>query len=140
MLHKGLQAVPRFLATTHSLSRYCTMAAKRGNDSVQAFIDEMNKKYDTKHRSFEENFWSTKMNLKDSSFDELTRTKNEYEGFLRDKGELAKVREHLKKSNLSDDQQKTLKCMERTFLCYLMENEEAAKIKEELTHLEGELE
>eukprot|EP01059_Diplonema_ambulator_P009016 TRINITY_DN1878_c0_g1_i1.p1 TRINITY_DN1878_c0_g1~~TRINITY_DN1878_c0_g1_i1.p1 ORF type:complete len:646 (+),score=284.41 TRINITY_DN1878_c0_g1_i1:996-2933(+) len=107
---------------------------------VQAFIDKMNTDYDKLHKSFEDNFWATKMYLKGNSGDELTRTKNVYESFLRDKDNLNAVREHMKSPNASDEHKRILKCMERTFLCYLMESEEASKMKEHLTSLESDLE
>eukprot|EP01064_Diplonema_japonicum_P015122 TRINITY_DN22889_c0_g1_i1.p1 TRINITY_DN22889_c0_g1~~TRINITY_DN22889_c0_g1_i1.p1 ORF type:complete len:625 (+),score=186.29 TRINITY_DN22889_c0_g1_i1:50-1924(+) len=107
---------------------------------VQTFIDKMNTDYDKLHKDFEDNFWSTKMYLKGNSGDELTRTKNVYEAFLRDRDNLAAVRSHMESSAATDEHKRILKCMERTFLCYLMESDEATKLKEELTGLESELE
>ena len=104
---------------------------------VQPFINEMNTEYDKLHRAFEDNFWATKMALKGSSADELTRTKNEYEGFLRSKDRLAQIRTHLAAAN--DEQKRTLRIMERTFLCHVTESAEAERLKVACVALESKL-
>jgi hypothetical protein len=61
----------------------------------QSFIDEVNDEYEGLHRSFEEQFWGTKMALADPalSVDELTRTKSEMEAFLADEVGLCRPHE-----------------------------------------------
>ena len=71
---------------------------------------------------------------------ELTRTKNVYEGFLRDEANLAAVRVAASAPGASASQRATLACFERTFQTYIMESAEARAIKEQLTAMEGELE
>eukprot|EP01061_Rhynchopus_euleeides_P025160 TRINITY_DN405_c0_g1_i1.p1 TRINITY_DN405_c0_g1~~TRINITY_DN405_c0_g1_i1.p1 ORF type:complete len:660 (+),score=294.04 TRINITY_DN405_c0_g1_i1:115-1980(+) len=107
---------------------------------VQAFVDEMNTEYNKLHKEFEDNFWSTKMALKGHSGDELTRTKNAYERFLGDKTRLAQIREHLKSGDATEEQKRVLAIMEKTYLCYVTESDEAARIKEETVGMESALE
>ena len=107
--------------------------------SVQAFIDRQNEDYSKFHLDFENNFWSTKMNLKGCSTDALTRARNVYEGFLNNKGALKQTREHIAGGQATEDQLKTLKIIEKTYECYMMENEEAARIKQETVKTEVEL-
>lgn len=64
-----------------------------------AFIAQLNARYEEVHRSFEDNFWATKMNLKGCSTEALSRTKTEYENFLGDAANLAAVRAKLKVSS-----------------------------------------
>ena len=58
------------------------MGALEGPPGVTQWIDEMNKTYEKKHLSFEDNFWSTKMGLQGASTDALAQTKTDYETFL----------------------------------------------------------
>lgn len=79
------------------------------------------------------------------SVEELTRTKGEMEGFLADENKLSKTRELLEEISVDDgsgDEMtvKTLKMLERTFGCYIMESEEAKKLRSEATKIEGKLE
>eukprot|EP01065_Artemidia_motanka_P006153 TRINITY_DN13013_c0_g1_i1.p1 TRINITY_DN13013_c0_g1~~TRINITY_DN13013_c0_g1_i1.p1 ORF type:complete len:663 (+),score=219.50 TRINITY_DN13013_c0_g1_i1:126-1991(+) len=105
---------------------------------VQKFIDAHNAKYDALHKKFEDNFWATRMDLKGNSGDELTRTKAEYEAFLRDKENLAAVRAQM--GAASPDQKRVLEVMERTHKCYLIESDEGAALKEKIIDLESQLE
>jgi len=110
---------------------------------ASSFINEVNTKYEQLHRSFEEQFWGTKMALADEKFSvgELTRTKGEMEAFLADEEKLRQTREHLSKGDLlSADELKTLKLFERTFGCYIMESAEAKALRTAGTEIEGKLE
>jgi len=107
--------------------------------SVAEFIDEYNSKYLELHRNYEDNFWSTKMALKGASSEALTTTKMAYDGFLRNKANLAAVREQMESGKASEEQLKVLKIMEKTFLCYIMESEEAERLQDELTAMESKL-
>jgi hypothetical protein len=49
------------------------------------------------------------------------------------------VRQHLSNPELSPEQQKVLKVMERTFTTHIMDNPAAVALKEELNALEAEL-
>lgn len=74
------------------------------------------------------------------STDELTRTKGEMEAFLADEGKLSQARELLKVVPKDSMEAKTLKMLERTFGCYIMESEEAKTLRAEATKIEGGLE
>ncbi|KAL7540917.1 hypothetical protein ACHAXR_010479 [Thalassiosira sp. AJA248-18] len=109
---------------------------------VSKFIDSTNASYETLHRAFELQFWGTKMALNgpEYSTEELTRTKGEMEAFLADESKLAQTREFLKSVPADSAHAKTLKMLERTFGCYIMESEEAKTQRAEATKIEGELE
>lgn len=62
------------------------------------------------------------------------------EAFLADESKLAKTRELLKEVEKGSLEEKTLKMLERTFGCYIMESEEAKKLRGEATKIEGQLE
>ena len=108
-----------------------------------SFINSVNTDYEALHKSFEEQFWGTKMALSDERFSvpELTRTKGEMEAFLADEQKLKTTREHLANtSELSEAEQKTLALFERTFQCYIMESAEAKELRATATRIEGALE
>ena len=107
-----------------------------------SFINSVNTDYEALHKSFEEQFWGTKMALSDERYSvpELTRTKGEMEAFLADEQKLKTTREHLAKGELSEAEQKTLALFERTFQCYIMESAEAKELRATGTQIEGALE
>jgi len=109
---------------------------------VTNFIDSINVSYESLHLSYERQFWGTKMSLSgiDYSTDELTRTKGEMEAFLADESKLAQTRDFLKSVPADSAHAKTLKMLERTFGCYIMESEEAKTLRAEATKIEGQLE
>ena len=111
-----------------------------GPASITAFIDDMNAQYEKVHVSFEDDFWATKMNLGDASVESLNATKKTYEAFLRDKAHLAAVREHLAHPEASEGQKAVLRIMERTFLSYIFESDDAVAIREKTGELESKLE
>ena len=106
-----------------------------GPASITAFIDDMNAQYEKVHVSFEDDFWATKMNLGDASVESLNATKKTYEAFLRDKAHLAAVREHLAHPEASEGQKAVLRIMERTFLSYIFESDDAVAIREQRLQL-----
>ncbi|KAL7490845.1 hypothetical protein ACHAWT_000386 [Skeletonema menzelii] len=118
-----------------------TMTASTLND-VSTFIDGINTSYEQLHREFELQFWGTKMALSGPQYStaELTRTKGEMEDFLADEEKLSKTRELLKVVPEDSVEAKTLKMLERTFGCYIMESEEAKTLRAEATKIEGGLE
>ena len=129
----------RALGTARHHALRFSRQSKHNSTMVQPFINEMNTEYAKLHKTFEDNFWATKMALKGNSTDELTRTKNEYEGFLRSKDRLAQIRTHLNSADASDEQKRTLQIMERTFLCHVTESAEAERLKVECVALESKL-
>jgi oligoendopeptidase F len=112
------------------------------NPAAASFIDRINNDYEGLHKSFEQQFWGTKMALasKDYSTEELTRTKREMEDFLASEEKLATTRQLLADGGLSDRDAMTLKLFERTFGCYIMESAEAREFRLEATKIEGDLE
>jgi oligoendopeptidase F len=109
---------------------------------VANFIDSTNAGYEKLHLAYELQFWGTKMALSgpEYSTDELTRTKGEMEAFLADESKLAKTRDLLGSVPADSAEAKTLKMLERTFGCYIMESEEAQALRSEATKIEGKLE
>ena len=74
------------------------------------------------------------MNLPGCSVDELTRTKEEYEAFLRDPASLKELQEFLKATpSVSDSQRKVFAHMEKTFKCYATPGGEADQIRTKIT-------
>jgi hypothetical protein len=122
-----------------SASTICSAAV---TEEAQAFVNTVNTEYEELHRAFEMQFWGTKMALSGDSYSvpELTRTKGEMEGFLADEEKLQKVRELLQATPEDDATYTTLKMMERTFGCYIMESEEAKSLRSQATEIEGKLE
>lgn len=108
---------------------------------VGGFIDAVNSGYERVHLAFEDQFWGTKMGLADPKFStaELTKTKKEMEDFLADASRLEETRKWLAGGEAGAEQTKTLKMFERTFGCYIMESEEAKKLRGDATQLEGTL-
>merc|ERR1711971_138624 len=98
--------------------------------------------YEKVHVDFEDQFWGTKMALKDPKFttDALSDTKGKMEKFLAEPKKLEEARHWLKSGLANDEQTRTLKMFERTFSCYIMESDEAKVLREEVTKKESELE
>ncbi len=109
------------------------------NKCVSDFIKNFNKQYEEKHRNYENNFWATKMNLAGNSIEEFGRTKNELDAFLGDATTLNQVREYLSLSDLDESSLKILKCFERTFQCYIIEDPAALELKIKIGELENDL-
>jgi len=109
---------------------------------VANWLATTNQQYENLHKAFELQFWGTKMALAGPQYstEELTRTKGEMEAFLADESKLAMTRDFLKSVPEDSDHAKTLKMLERTFGCYIMESEEAQTLRSEATKIEGELE
>lgn len=113
-------------------------------DPIDQFIYNFNRLYEIKHQNYENNFWSNKMNLKDSSTDLLVQSKSELDNFLGNKEILLQVREYLQQHsnnliNLTNEQIKIFQCIEKTFLCYILEDPQAVELKNEILKLESEL-
>jgi len=111
-------------------------------EEARLFVNAVNSDYEELHRAFEMQFWGTKMALGDASYSvmELTRTKGAMEGFLADDAKLAKVRELLSVLPEDDPTTVTLRMLERTFKCYIMESQEARALRSAATAIEGNLE
>jgi hypothetical protein len=127
-------------ASASSTTTTCSATTQQ----AQSFIDQVNTEYEGLHRSFEMQFWGTKMALSDPSYsvENLTKTKQEMEAFLADEAKLHRARELLQTVSEDDDKTvaKTLKMFERTFGCYIMESDEAKALRAEALAIEGKLE
>eukprot|EP00429_Kryptoperidinium_foliaceum_P073990 CAMPEP_0176223456 /NCGR_PEP_ID=MMETSP0121_2-20121125/20752_1 /TAXON_ID=160619 /ORGANISM="Kryptoperidinium foliaceum, Strain CCMP 1326" /LENGTH=638 /DNA_ID=CAMNT_0017562687 /DNA_START=71 /DNA_END=1987 /DNA_ORIENTATION=- len=112
---------------------------------AQQFLDAANGEYERVHLAFEEQFWGTKMNLKEGTgeftAEKLSQTKRKMEAFLEDEGKLKKTEELLQKcaASASDEQLRALTLLKRTFGCYQMPSE-AKPLRAQATQMESELE
>eukprot|EP00571_Detonula_confervacea_P015345 CAMPEP_0172300836 /NCGR_PEP_ID=MMETSP1058-20130122/2844_1 /TAXON_ID=83371 /ORGANISM="Detonula confervacea, Strain CCMP 353" /LENGTH=670 /DNA_ID=CAMNT_0013010751 /DNA_START=30 /DNA_END=2042 /DNA_ORIENTATION=+ len=138
---------PSSFTARHRLFSAALFASKSNaimssNTDVANFIDSTNANYERLHLAFELQFWGTKMALSgpEYSTEELTRTKGEMEAFLADESKLAKTRDLLKSVPEDSADATTLKMLEKTFGCYIMESEEAQALRAEATKIEGQLE
>lgn len=109
---------------------------------LQAFLDETNLEYERVHKTFEDQFWGTKMALTGGTFssEKLSSSKDDMEAFLRDQERHQKVQEYLAKGEGTEEQKKTLKIFDRTFSCYLMKSEAATTLRSKITQMESQLE
>lgn len=121
-----------------SLTKSVRMSSFEGR-SVSEFIRKFNREYENKHLNYENNFWSTKMNLEGCNNAELVKTKNELDSFLGDAAMLTKVQEYLAGGDATEDERIVLKCFEKTFQCYIVEDPAALAMKEEAAQLEADL-
>eukprot|EP00611_Tribonema_gayanum_P015560 TRINITY_DN2741_c0_g1_i1.p1 TRINITY_DN2741_c0_g1~~TRINITY_DN2741_c0_g1_i1.p1 ORF type:complete len:644 (+),score=223.31 TRINITY_DN2741_c0_g1_i1:81-2012(+) len=107
---------------------------------LQAWLDASNAEYERLHLAFENDFWGTKMGLKGFTPESLTATKGAMEAWLRDKGNLARAAEWTAGGKGSDAQKLVLRCLERTFRCYTMDDPDAETMKGALVAAETALE
>eukprot|EP00427_Karlodinium_veneficum_P057320 CAMPEP_0169424700 /NCGR_PEP_ID=MMETSP1017-20121227/68178_1 /TAXON_ID=342587 /ORGANISM="Karlodinium micrum, Strain CCMP2283" /LENGTH=173 /DNA_ID=CAMNT_0009534497 /DNA_START=8 /DNA_END=529 /DNA_ORIENTATION=+ len=112
--------------------------------AVAEFINTTNREYERVHKEFEDQFWGTKMNLKEGTgeftADKLSSTKRRMENFLEDAENLKKTRVFLEKTEeLKPDEINTLKIFKRTFESYQM-SPTAKPFREQVTKMESELE
>ncbi|KAK9816558.1 hypothetical protein WJX72_001939 [[Myrmecia] bisecta] len=105
---------------------------------VRSTITQLNDRYFDVHLGFEQNVWKSKLGLKGNSPEELARSKTSYDAFLSDPANLAQVLQALSQAQDPNEVQ-VLKIMEKTFSCYICENEQAAGLKETLNQLEAGL-
>ena len=109
-------------------------------ETLPAFIEEMNIKYERVHKEYEDNFWATKMGLAGSSMEQLLATKNAYDTFLADSANLEGVRKYLQIPGVTSEQDHVLKIMERTFACYNTGGSTSAnELRSTISKLEGDL-
>lgn len=113
--------------------------AKMSAATIGQFIENFNRNYELKHKTYEDNFWATKMNLAGCSSASLASSKSELDTFLGDKAALAKVREYLQQCDVTPEQTRVLQLFERTLLCYIVEDPAAVALKERINVLEAEL-
>lgn len=105
------------------------------------FIENFNRDYLQRHKSYEDNFWETKMDLKGNSVENLNTSFNALETFLGDQNTLEKVRELLKRTDgsVSEEQKIVLNQIEKTLKCYIVESDDAKALRESMMKKEGTL-
>ena len=81
------------------------------------------------------------MGLSGASTEDLTRTKSELDNYLGDKDLLAQVEEILSSSSdeLSEDNTKTLKILQKTLRCYIITDPSVLQLRDRLGVLEAAL-
>jgi|UniRef100_A0A7S0KAV3 hypothetical protein len=107
--------------------------------AASTFIDEFNATYSDKHKTYEDNFWATKMNLTGCDVDALTKSFNDLEAFLGDAATLAEARAMLDAKDVSEEQRAVLEQIVKTLSCYIVESDEATKLRESMIAKENAL-
>jgi hypothetical protein len=126
-----------------------------GPPAITALIAALNVDYLALHKSFEDQFWATKMGLASADTALLASSKTALEAFLADKDRLAAVRAaaaapsdtppsdpalaELAAATPSPAQAATLKVLEKAFDVNQLPTPEAASLREELNSLEAAL-
>jgi len=115
---------------THTKKIIVAMASSSSPSSqtpTAEFIENFNRDYLQRHKSYEDNFWETKMDLKGNSVENLNTSFNALETFLGDQKTLEKVRELLKRTDgsVSEEQKIVLNQIEKTLKCYIVESDDA---------------
>lgn len=118
---------------------------------AQAFVNDFNTAYEAKHEAFEQQFWGTKMALRNTDTIEystarLSATKAAMEQHLANAENIARAQEFRTQLTAEDimsiEGQTVAKCLDiivRTGKCYTMPKE-AQQLRETTAQLEGELE
>jgi len=117
-------------------------AAAAQQNATAEFIETFNRDYLQRHKSYEDNFWETKMNLTGNSVENLNTSFNALETFLGDQKTLEKVRELLKHADdgsVSEEQRIVLNQIEKTLKCYIVESDSAKALRESMMKKEGAL-
>ena len=91
---RSLRVAYRRASTTRA-SAAAAAAAPAAMTSVTDFIETFNADYARIHKTYEDNFWETKMSKTGNSVDALTESFNALETFLGDAAVLEKVRGYL---------------------------------------------
>ena len=107
------------------------------SSAASTFIDAFNAEYLTKHKTYEDEFWATKMNLEGNSTEALTRSFNALESFMGDAEALEKTRRLLESNEATSEERVVLEQIEKTLKCYIVESDEATALRES-GHRQGE--
>jgi hypothetical protein len=145
----------RSISSTRSQRSKSTMASSSQKETtneqrvVTEFIEDFNKEYLKRHKSYEDNFWETKMDLKGNSVDRLNESFNALETFLGDQKTLDEVRSLLvasssttttkTKTTMTEEQRIILNQIEKTLKCYIVESTSAKELRESMMKKEGAL-
>jgi hypothetical protein len=120
------------------------MADSTAIAEAKAFVDKFNADYEAKHERFEDQFWGTKMALRDPKFsaENLSQAKKEKEDLLSDFETLEKAK-HLRQSldgaSSAADLKKCLDIIVRTCSCYTT-SPEIREVRELTSQKESQLE
>ncbi len=109
------------------------------SSAASTFIDAFNAEYLTKHKTYEDEFWATKMNLEGNSTEALTRSFNALESFMGDAEALEKTRRLLESNEATSEERVVLEQIEKTLKCYIVESDEATALRESAIGKENEL-
>ena len=109
------------------------------SSAASTFIDAFNAEYLTKHKTYEDEFWATKMNLEGNSTEALTRSFNALESFMGDAEALEKTRRLLESNEATSEERVVLEQIEKTLRCYIVESDEATALRESAIGKENEL-
>jgi len=123
------------------------MSSTSVSSEAQAFVDNFNESYAQKHEEFENQFWATKMGLKDGNYTTalLSQTKKEMEDLLSDPKILAEAKNHKENIDASgevsgdSDLMKVLGIIIRTCQCNEFPTIEAKATREKTNEIEGKL-
>lgn len=115
---------------------------------AQSFVDKLNNSYAEKHEAFENQFWGTKMALKegDYSTDLLSKTKKDMEDLLSDTKILSEAKSYKQSIETSgeagnnENLVKVLDVIIRTCQCNDFPTAEAKAVREKTNEIEGKLE
>ena len=108
-------------------------------ESAREFVDAFNEAYSARHWAFEEQFWGTKMNLKDPKFtaDALAATKQALEDLLSDTGVIAAAQRFTAEENADEETKQVLAILLKT--CQDLPAD-AKSVRSETNQLEAKLE
>ena len=126
----------------NAMASSSSSAAAAQQNATAEFIETFNRDYLQRHKSYEDNFWETKMNLTGNSVENLNTSFNALETFLGDQKTLEKVRELLKHADdgsVSEEQRIVLNQIEKTLKCYIVESDSAKALRESMMKKEGAL-
>jgi len=98
------------------------------SSSAEEVINQVNKAYLGVHEQFEDAFWAFRMNLQGASGKKYEDSKSALDTFLMDVRHLKQVETCLEESPLTTEEEQVLKIMQRTFRCYILQNDEAVNV------------
>ncbi len=102
-------------------------------------LQELNTRYLDLHVPKEDSFWSSKMGLKSAAPGEFENHELALKAFISDQNWLPKIREDLKRQDLTDVERVGLRGWLRFFEVNVVESEDAKRLQRELVEMEGEL-
>ena len=112
--------------------------------AATAFLNQLNQRYLSIHRTKEDRFWDTCMGIK-VDYDGLSQSETELNQFLSDSSQISDVEQHLLLANDiqdSDEQAKTVTGLQgwlATFKAHSIESAEGKALKADLIAFETEL-